>query len=586
MIHGITANHDSFHAVEFTTGLNVILAERSAAATEKDTRNGLGKSTLIEIIHFCLGSRADKGKGLSIDALNDWTFTVDLTLSGNRVRATRAVADPNRVLIEGPTGGWIEQPESDDLLRQRSFKVERWRTLLGWSLFGLHPLEGKSSYRPKYRSLISYFIRRGPDAYVSPFRHFRQQNTWDIQLHIAYLLGMNWEYAAQWQKLKDRAAAISAVQKAKKTGALDGSISSIGELETQVIQLEQQASVARNALDNFKVHPQYEALQRDADGLTSQVHESTNRNVADRRRLTRYKESIREEKPPSRISLKKIYEECGVVFSATLQRSLDQARTFHDEIISNRRAFLSAEIKNLRETIRQRNGKIKTLTDKRAEVLQVLETHGALQEMTSLREQFVKQQESLERARTHLSELKELNSSKRDIKKNTEELLRLAEQDHEDRRQVWSEAVRLFNEYSQVLYESPGKLVIDVSDTGYKYRVDIERSGSEGIEKMKVFCFDLLALRLRRKASNGLNFLIHDSLVYDSVDSRQRALALEQAHRITTAVGGQYICAINSDMVPSKDFSDEFEFNRHVRLTLSDAKPAGSLLGIRFEASI
>jgi hypothetical protein len=31
------------------------------------------------------------------------------------------------------------------------------------------------------------------------------------------------------------------------------------------------------------------------------------------------------------------------------------------------------------------------------------------------------------------------------------------------------------------------------------------------------------------------------------------------------------------------DFPDGFDFNKHVRLELSDATPSGSLLGIRFE---
>ena len=71
--------------------------------------------------------------------------------------------------------------------------------------------------------------------------------------------------------------------------------------------------------------------------------------------------------------------------------------------------------------------------------------------------------------------------------------------------------------------------------------------------------------------------------MYDSVDARQRALALEHAHELTTALGGLYICTMNSDMVPSEDFSETFDFQKQVRLTLSDATPSGSLLRIRFE---
>jgi uncharacterized protein YydD (DUF2326 family) len=56
MINTISANQPSFKTVEFTPGFNVIIADRTESSGVKDSRNGLGKSTLIEIIHFCLGA--------------------------------------------------------------------------------------------------------------------------------------------------------------------------------------------------------------------------------------------------------------------------------------------------------------------------------------------------------------------------------------------------------------------------------------------------------------------------------------------------------------------------------------------------
>lgn len=583
MIHSVSANQQSFHRVEFTTGLNVILAERSDVSTEKDTRNGLGKSTLIEIIDFCLGSRAIKGAGLLIDPLMNWVFTVELSIGGNRVKVSRAVAEPNRIVIDGPTKGWLEQPDTDDESGELVFKVDRWRTLLGVALFDLPRSADQLPYQPSYRSLISYFIRRGADAYTSPFRHFRQQKTWDIQLHTAYLLGLNWEFAARWQGLKDQEDGVKAIETAIETGAMERAVGSVGELETQRIQLEQETVAAREALNSFKVHPQYESVQQDADRLTREVHDLVNRNIMDRRRWTRYQESIEDEKPPSTSSLEQLYKESGLVFPDAVKHSLDEARTFHHQIVSNRREFLQAEIKRLKIIIDDRESSIKDLTDQRARVLQVLQTHSALQEMTKLQERFVGLQGSLERVQTRLREMKDIKITKRNVKAAKGELLRTAEQDHEQRRGIWSEAVRLFNEHSQALYKSPGKLVIDLGDTGYKYKVDIERSGSEGIEKMKIFCFDLAILHLQMQARNGVDFLVHDTLMYDSVDARQRALAFERAHIVTTALGGQYICTINSDMVPRDDFSKGFGFGQFVRLTLSDATPSGSMLGMRFE---
>jgi len=582
VIHGVFANHSSFHPVEFTAGLNVVLGERTEISTEKDTRNGLGKSTLIEIIDFCLGSRATKGKGLIQESLDDWAFTIEITLSGNRVRATRAIATPNEIWIQGPTYGWIERPDEDEETGKYIFNWERWKTLLGWSIFGLPRSNDTFKYKPTYRSLISYFVRRGPDAYSDPFRHFRVQQAWDIQMNTAYLLGLNWEYADQWQRLKDSEDGIKAIDKAIKTGVMEGIVGTVGELEAQRIQLEEEARGAESALVSFKVHPQYESVQAEADRITAELHELANQNVSDRRRLNRYKESVADENPPKTHALEKLYEESGLVFPDAVRRTLSEAKQFHERIITNRRAFLEMEIARLERSIHDRDSQIKQLTISRASSLEILRTHGALQEMTKLQERNVEIKGQLDKVETRIREIRDLNARKREVKVAKADLAKVAEQDYEQRRDAWSKAVRLFNDHSQVLYKTPGKLVIDIAETGYKYQVEIERSGSEGIGKMKVFCFDLTLLQLAQKDPGGIDFLIHDSILYDGVDSRQRALALERASQITEAAGVQYICTLNSDMVPRDDFSERFDFDKHVRLVLTDKTQSGSLLGVRF----
>ncbi len=61
MISAVRANKPTFRTVRFQPGLNLILAERTKESTRKDSRNGLGKSTVLEIVQFCLGARATKG---------------------------------------------------------------------------------------------------------------------------------------------------------------------------------------------------------------------------------------------------------------------------------------------------------------------------------------------------------------------------------------------------------------------------------------------------------------------------------------------------------------------------------------------
>ncbi len=580
MIHGVSANKPSFHPVEFSTGLNVVLAERTDTSTQQDTRNGLGKSTLIDIIDYCLGS---KGARLRIDPLEGWEFTLDITLEGNRVKVTRSIDSRNRIVIEGPTEGWSEQPDEDQQSGERVLNLERWKKFLGGATFGLASSYDAYKYKPSYRSLISYFIRTGMDAYSDSFKHFRSQKTWDSQLHVAYLLGLNWELASKWQDLKDQEDALNALNKAIKTGAIEDTLGTLGELEAERVRLGAQIERELESLSNFRVHPQYKDIQEKANQLTSNIHELVNQNVTDRRRLTRYEISVSEEQPPSDTEIERLYEETGLVFSESVLRTLADAKEFHRKIVENRKSFLETEISRLKDQIQQRDQRIEALTEQRAELMTILNTHGALEEMTALQERHVKTKQELERVISRISNIKDIASREREISRKKSELRTVAEQDHEQRREIWTSAVRIFNDNIQYLYSSPGRLVINISDTGYKYNIEVERSGSEGIGKMKVFSFDLMLLQFLKERQNKIDFLVHDSILFDGVDSRQRALALQRAAEIADEYGVQYICALNSDMVPTEDFNEDFDFDRYVKLVLTDREPSGSLLGIQFE---
>ena len=140
---------------------------------------------------------------------------------------------------------------------------------------------------------------------------------------------MNWEYAAKLQSLKEQESGIKAIVQAIKTGAMEGMMGSVGELEAQRIQLEQEVKGGESALNSFKVHEQYESIQTNADRITSELHELTNQNISDRRRLARYKETITDEKPPNQLALEKLYEESGLVFPDVVRRTLTEAKDFH-----------------------------------------------------------------------------------------------------------------------------------------------------------------------------------------------------------------------------------------------------------------
>ena len=103
-------------------------------------------------------------------------------------------------------------------------------------MFALQSGEAEK-FRPTFRSIIGYFIRRGPDAFSIPFEHFRKQHEWDKQVNSAFLLGLSWENAREWQRLKDNAKVLSTLKKAVSAGLVDGMLGRVGDLEAQKVRL-------------------------------------------------------------------------------------------------------------------------------------------------------------------------------------------------------------------------------------------------------------------------------------------------------------------------------------------------------------
>jgi uncharacterized protein YydD (DUF2326 family) len=66
------------------------------------------------------------------------------------------------------------------------------------------------------------------------------------------------------------------------------------------------------------------------------------------------------------------------------------------------------------------------------------------------------------------------------------------------------------------------------------------------------------------------------------VDEQLKAHAQELAAQTATKYGFQYICCLNSDGVPTNDFTRGFSLETFIRLELTDEDEAGGLLGIRY----
>ena len=112
MLYRLSADRAAFKTFAFHKGLNIILADRQDSTNgdektpqQRRTRNGAGKSSLIDLLHFLLAGGAEGA--LKSKELADWTFELCLDLGGERLVVRRALDTFSVFCTEGWT--WISE---------------------------------------------------------------------------------------------------------------------------------------------------------------------------------------------------------------------------------------------------------------------------------------------------------------------------------------------------------------------------------------------------------------------------------------------------------------------------------------------
>ena len=101
MIQCIFSSFPTFKGLDFKSGLNVLVAQKEAGASDKQTRNRAGKMSLVEIIHFLTGSDAGTDSLFRSDALANERFGMAFDLGGEVVTVERSGHQKAKIDVEG-----------------------------------------------------------------------------------------------------------------------------------------------------------------------------------------------------------------------------------------------------------------------------------------------------------------------------------------------------------------------------------------------------------------------------------------------------------------------------------------------------
>ena len=579
MLKKIQSSSDEFKTLQFRAGLNILLAEKGAASSITDSRNGAGKSSLIEILHFALGLTSLTDSVLKHSALSEHSFSLLLDWQGpsHEVRVTRSLSKRPKVILEPNVAGATQLVQTAGEATTRE-----WTAAIGRDLFSLPADHAGLSAR----TLISFYVRRvSQHGMDEAERSFPRQSASEATTNLAYLLGLDWRLAAEYQGIASREKLRRQLTRATKDPVFGLVIGTVAELRGQLVAASKRVAALKSEVATFRVVPEHELLQRQADEIDTAIRGSRMADAADRRNLADLEASLDAQSEPDSNYIDRVYRDLGIHLPDAVTHSYEQVRDFHASVVSNRRSYLAEEVQSVSSRLDERETTRDALGTELARLLNLLSEGGALDSYTALQEQLAFAQSKTETLSSRLETAKRLEATRTEIKLERASLQQRIELNLEERAAQVDEINSLFQRFSAALYGAEREAFVEITATGTSLRIQPHIGGedSRGIGKMVIFCFDFTWAVLARRAARGPDFLVHDSHLFDGVDERQVSRALQLATQICEEEDMQYVITMNSDEL-EKTAPYGFESAAHILSpTLTDEYDNGGLFGFRFE---
>jgi len=534
----------------------------------QSTYNGVGKSLLIALIHFCLG--ASKNKHLE-NHLADWDFTLAFELAGKKHRVTRTVGS-DRILVNG------------DELKLIPYKV--FLNQLGAFEIPSEP-HGLS-----FRSLISFFIRPNRSSYNAPDTAVIQWTPYYRVLYQSFLLGLDYERAIRKhddKKTLDQQVEFS--DRYKKDKELREFYVGEKNAEVELASLREKIIALERNLAAFTVAKDYGDRQAAADDLHVKILEARNEEAILSSRLTDLELAmlLRPDVPPDKVV--RLYEEAEVSLPEAVTKRLSQVEKFHERLYENRVRRLEVEKKQVLAEQRTWRDKRLTAQSELDSLLKYLKAHRALDEYTENNRYLAELTAKARKIEDYLALLTKYTEEAQRIRAEMGKATVQTSEYIKRTKPHLDLLMDTFRGFAREFYgDKPAGLVVRNNDGDNQVRYDIEarieHDAADGINQVRIFCFDLLLLNLQQR--HKVDLVFHDSRLFSDMDWHQRLTLFRLADRVCKAHGFQYIATINEDHIESlrdaagADFQKLFETPRILELT-DEPDGSGKLLGVQIE---
>ncbi len=572
-----------FEKIRFKDGLNIILGKYSSSG--KDI-NGIGKTTIINFIDYCLLSDGVKSEFFSekYSFLSNEKVRLDFSIADKNYSVERGFEDKKNVRFKVGNGEYKEYIDSD------------LRLILGSEM-------GKKQsgvYEPIwFRTLMSFYIQNDHNfsqrdaTNVLKFTVGKRQP--ELLTYIFLILGIDnsliWSFDNNSVELKKLRSDQSRINKQiiEQTGK------SIDDFRGECDAVSRKIDKLESGLDSYEFDENSADLEAKIKQLNAQISALNKEYVMLSSKFDDIKESLQIDIEVNPDEVANFYAQIHGEFSNFIRKSLGEVIQFRQEISSNRKKFLKEREAQYSEKLSSIRSKIVGLEKQRSAIYKMLDEKSAFDALKSAYSNLIEEKARLSGQLSYVEQLdfiedaiaskkSEVGNTVRDIVAEKHELSEIVDQIKEVYLDLVEGSVDIDsadnNPYFNIEFKAN-------QNSPVKLSLEVPRGSSLGKGRFKILAFDLTVFIFSLiKEKNFPSFLIHDG-VFHAIAHKTRIKFLNYINKKLDELGDvQYIVTVNEDEIifPEHEGVDvelDFDLSDKTLITLED-KPDSMFLGKEF----